>query len=173
VYCEKHDDSTEPIHRARSDNCSKNLQKWAMESKNCSVYARLNMAVDASAGDISYHASCCTKLSSDARAEERKKSEAMKMPMQYDQIVAYVQHNESTFQQADLRKLYDRRLEQLGSEWSGTYVHGVRFKEHLLKKLGPEWAAFSEGRDIYIAHKKTVGAAVAQTSCLQVLKQRT
>ena len=144
-----------------------------MESKNWSVYARLNTAVDASAGYISYHASCYTKLSNDARAEERKKSEAMKMPMQYDplviaQRVACVQYNESTFKLADLRKLYDRRLEQLGSDWSGTYVHGVRFKEHLLKKLGPEWSAFSEGCDVYIAHKKTVGAEGAQTSCLQV-----
>ena len=74
-------------------------------------------------------------------------------------------YNESTFKLADLRKFYDRHL---GSDWSGTYVHGVRFKEHLLKKLGPEWSAFSEGRDVFIAHKKTVGAAVAQTSCLQV-----
>ncbi|KAF4114423.1 hypothetical protein G5714_004646 [Onychostoma macrolepis] len=69
---------------------------------------------------------------------------------------------------ADLRKLYDRRLEQLGSDWSGTYVHQKRFKEHLLEKLGPEWSALSEGRDVYISHKKIVGAAVAQTSCLQV-----
>ena len=72
------------------------------------------------------------------------------------------------FKLADLRELYDRRLEQRSSDWSGTYVHRKRFKELLLEKLRAEWSAFSEGHDVYTSHKKTVGAAVAQTSCLQV-----
>ena len=50
----------------------------------------------------------------------------------------------------------------------GVYVHQKRFKEHILEKLGPDWSEYSQGRDIYISHKMTVGAVLAQTSDLQV-----
>ena len=56
-----------------------------------------------------------------------------------------------------------RRLEQLNSDWIRVYMHQKRFKENLLVKLGTGWSEYSEGRDVYISHKKTVGAA-----CLQV-----
>ena len=84
------------------------------------------------------------------------------------QLVALVEFNNSTFKLADLRKLYDRRLNQLGSDWIGVYVHQKRFKEHILEKLGPEWSEYSEGRDVYVSHKKIVGAALAQNVNFQV-----
>ena len=84
------------------------------------------------------------------------------------QLVAYVQCNHSTFKLADLRKLYDRQIEQLGSDWTGVYVHQTRFKEHLLEKLGTDWSEYSDGRDVFTSHKKTVGATLAQTERLQV-----
>ena len=46
--------------------------------KNWAVYAMLITAVDSGAGDVSYRASCYTKLNNDACAEERKKSEVIK-----------------------------------------------------------------------------------------------
>jgi len=40
VYCDMFQkDSDEPIHRARSQDCSDNLCKWAVESKNWVVHA--------------------------------------------------------------------------------------------------------------------------------------
>ena len=55
-------DSTEPIHRARSDSCGKNLYKWSLEAENWVVQAHRNSAAsaeDAHAGDVYYHISCC------------------------------------------------------------------------------------------------------------------
>ena len=46
------------------------------------------------------------------------------------QLVAFVEFNHSTVKLADLSKLYDRCLNQLGSDWIGVYVHQKRFKEH-------------------------------------------
>ena len=79
-----------------------------------------------------------------------------------------MQFNNSTLKLADLRKLYERRLVQLDSDWIGSFVHPTRFKEHLLQKQGPDWSEYTKVRDIYISHKKTVVAALAQASCIHV-----
>ena len=42
------------------------------------------------------------------------------------------------------------------------------FKEHILEKLGPDWSKYSEGRDVYVSHKKIIGAALAHNVNLQV-----
>ena len=180
VCCQKfQDDSDEQLIRVTTKNCGNNLLKYATESKNWVVHARLNTAFDAIAADMYYHLSCITQMKNNARsvtAAESKASNEKKdgKKQEYDplviaQLVAFVQFNHSTFKLADLRRLYDRRLEQLNSDWIGMYVHQSRFKEHLLKKLGPDWSEYPGGRGIYISHtKKTVGAALAQTADLQV-----
>lgn len=178
VCCELcQDESDEQIFTARTEQCGKNLYKWAMESKNWVVHARLITAVNEKgivAGDVYYHASCYTKLKNAARAATSRSTEASSSavctydPLVMAQLVAFMQFKQTIFKLAYLRKLYDRRLEQLQSDWIGVYVHQKRFKEHLLMKLGPDWSEYSEGRDIYISHKKTVGAALAHTADLEV-----
>ena len=79
-----------------------------------------------------------------------------------------MRYNHSPHELSVLTRLYDQRLQILGSDWIGVNVHPTRFKEHLIKKLGPDWCAFHEGREVYISHKKTVGAALAETARLQV-----
>ena len=135
VCCEKfQDDSEEQIYRARSENCGKNLNTWAIESRNWVIHTRLNTAInaeDAVAGGVNYHTSCYTKLNNDAHAAKSKSSHAKRGsqvgctydPLVIAQLVAFVEFNHSTFKLADLRKLYDRRLNQLGSDWIGVYVH--------------------------------------------------
>ena len=67
VCCERYqDDCEETIYRPRSKNCWDNLMKWAVESKNWVVHARLNTALDSEAGDVHHHTSCYTKLKNDA-----------------------------------------------------------------------------------------------------------
>ena len=151
-----------------------------MESKNYWViHARLNTAInteDAEAGNVHYHISCYTKLKNDARAEKSKSSHAKRGspvgctydPLVIAQLVAFVEFNHSAFKLAELRKLYDRRLNQLVSDWIGVYVHQKRFKENISEKLGPDWSVYSEGRDVYVSHKKVIGAALAQNVNLQV-----
>lgn len=69
-----------------------------------------------------------------------------------------------------LRKLYDDRIQTLGSEWTGLNVHPSRFKDHL-RKLGSDWSAYNEGKEVYISHKKTVGVALAEIARPQVTEE--
>ena len=64
--------------------------------------------------------------------------------------------------------MYEQRLKLLGSDWSGKNVHPTRFKEHLLAKLGPDWSAFQEGKEVYISHKTTIGTGLAEAALFQV-----
>ena len=93
-------DSDEPIHRACSQDCIENICKWAVESMNWVVHARLNTASDAEAGDVHYHIFCYTKLKNKARAAVNKSSNAETSyarqqydPLVFDQLVAFVQFN--------------------------------------------------------------------------------
>lgn len=180
VYCEKlQTDGEEQIYRARSNDCGKNLLAWAIESRNWVVHARLNTAInaeDAEAADIHYHSSCYTKLKNAARAAksqssaESSKSTTMQGydPLVFAHLVAFVRFSQSPLKMSQLRKLYRQRLETLGSDWMGVNIHPTRFKEHLLNKLGPDWVAFQQGREVYISNKQTVGAVLAATAQLQV-----
>ena len=142
------------------------------------VHARLNTAIsaeDAEAADVYYHPSCYTKLKNDARAAKSTSSVNPNTPahQSYDplvfaQLVAFVQFGQTVVKLSELRKLYEQRLQLLNSEWINTRVQPSRFKEHLLEKLGPDWSAYLDGREIYISHRKTVGAALAETARLHV-----
>ena len=108
---------------------------------NPGIHARLNTAInaeDAEAGDVHYHTSCYTKARMMPMLREVIRLDAAMMLLVISQLVAFVEYNHSTFKLADLRKLYDRRLNQLVSDWIGVYVHQKRFKEHILEKLGPD-----------------------------------
>ena len=61
-------------------------------------------------------------------------------------------------------------LKQLGSDWIEKCAHQTRFQEPILQKLRPDWSAYSKGPDVYISNKKTAGAALAKTVCLQVIE---
>ena len=185
VCCEKFEvDGDEPIYRARSANCGKNLLKWATESENWVVHARLNTAInaeDAEAADIHYHHTCYTHLKNAARAASatpRNTTKSSSCQQPYDPLViaellAFVKFNHFPYPHklSALRKLYDDRIQTLGSEWTGLNVHPSRFKDHLLKKLGSDWSAYNEGKEVYISHKKTVGVALAEIARPQVTEE--
>ena len=84
----------------------------------------MNIEIDAPAGYVHYRISCYTQLKNDTRATQSKLSNTKEgyTKLQYDplviaQLVVFVEFNHSTFKLADLRKLYDRRLEQLNYDW--------------------------------------------------------
>ena len=71
-----------------------------------------------------YHTSCYTKHKNDARRSRLMLRDALQLDaamilLVIAQLVAFVENNHSTFKLADLRKLYDRRLNQLFSDWIG------------------------------------------------------
>ena len=134
---------------------------------------------DAEAADIHYHHTCYTQLKNAARAASSKPSNKPKRsssqqsydPLVIAELVAFVKFNHSPHKLSVLRRLYEDRIQTLGFEWTGLNVHPTRFKEHFLKTLGPDWSAFNEGKEVYISHKKTVGAALAETARLQVTEE--
>ena len=151
--------------------CCEKFQYGKSTELGVKTVARLNTAInaeDAEAGDVHDHTSCYTKHKNDARAAKSKSSHAKRSSPVGCSYVAFVEFNHSTFKLADLRKFCDRRLNQLGSDWIGVYVHQKRFKEHILEKLGPDWSEYAEGRDVYVSHKKIIGAALIQNVNLQV-----
>ena len=168
VYCYLFQkDTSEPISRAMSSD--NNLKEMAKEAQNWVVYARVNEAFDATAGDLYYHKSCYRKLANEARAAKSKKSrETTTPPLPYDplvmaELIAFIQYNESVMKVADLRKLYSQRLEQVGSDWLGIDIHPTRFKEHLLLKLGSEWEAFNKGRDVLLSTKTKASSLLSES----------
>ena len=64
--------------------------------------------------------------------------------------------------------MYLDRVSSLGTEWADKTVNSTRFKEYLLNKLGSDWAAYHEGREIFLSSKETVGEALAEMSRMKV-----
>ena len=72
------------------------------------------------------------------------------------QLIALVEDSRTeVFKLSELRELYKTMM-------SGRKLHATRFKDNMLYHL-PEWAKFSQGRDIFISHKATVGTVLAET----------
>ncbi|KAF5301239.1 hypothetical protein FQA39_LY10825 [Lamprigera yunnana] len=67
-----------------------------------------------------------------------------------------------------MKKWYESSLGAEKSDWVCAEIHSARCKEHLLKKLESDWYSFNDGKEVYISHKKTIGAALADTARTQV-----
>ena len=57
--------------------------------------------------------------------------------------------------------MYKIKLSKLGYPCSGRGPHAARFKDHLIEHL-PEWASYTQGRDVFISYKEKVGAVLEQ-----------
>jgi hypothetical protein len=64
---------------------------------------------------------------------------------------------------AEIIKNYEEQLASLGSDMVRSPIHKTRFKDLLLKKLGPQWKAFQKGRDIFLSPTALIGKALASS----------
>ena len=62
------------LHKAGSDKVDSKLPTLAQETGDLVLFAKLQTASDAHAGDVHYHSSCYNKLSSSARSAARWKA---------------------------------------------------------------------------------------------------
>ena len=62
------------LHKAGSDKVDSKLPTLAQEAGDLVLFAKLQTASDAHAGDVHYHSSCYNKLSSSARSAARSKA---------------------------------------------------------------------------------------------------
>ena len=170
VYCSHFQDyNSEPICKAMTLTVSKNLKGMAKEAQNWSMYAQVNEAFDATAGDIYYHKSCYHKLANAARAAKLKKSKVTTTSaLPYDpfvmaKLISNVQNNESVMKLTDLRKFYSQQLQQVDSDCLKMEIPPTRFKEHLLMNLGDEWQAFTKGRDVLLSTKSKTSSLLSDS----------
>ncbi len=181
VKCLKREDEDgKKLWQARSPNVGKKLCTYAKNSKNWEVYARLNTAVsaeEAQAGDIHYHKECYTALENAARSATSNASKTAHnnttSQLQYDpliiaQLVAFIKSSSIPHKVSDLKGLYQQRVHSAISDWTEVSIHSTRFKNHLLGKLGSDFYAFKNGKDVYISHSKTIGSSLAETARVHV-----
>ena len=111
-------------------------------------------------------------LRDSSRASNRQAS-AENSPPQFDpivtaQIVALVEDSDSVFKLSALRKMYQTLMEEKGTPCQDAREpHSTRFKEFLLDLL-PEWAEFSQGKDIYISSNTNVSDLLAKAHKAQI-----
>ena len=87
------------------------------------------------------------------------------------QLIALVEESRTgVFKLSELRELYKAMMSEMGGPCSGREPHATRFKGNMLHHL-PDWAEFSQGRDIFISHKATVGTVLAQTYHSAIIDQ--
>ncbi|KAF5273475.1 hypothetical protein FQA39_LY07492 [Lamprigera yunnana] len=116
-FCEKYEgEGDEQIYRVSSANCGKNLFEWALQSQNWVVHARLNTtsnAEDAQAWDTHYHASCYTKLKTEARAATKSLRSTLHQqtydPIITAQLLALVKCNNSPQNVSQMKKMTGTR----------------------------------------------------------------
>ncbi|KAF5293088.1 hypothetical protein FQA39_LY13698 [Lamprigera yunnana] len=128
IYYEKYkEEDDEQIYRVSSANCRKNLFKWVLQSQNWVVHAQLNTASDAEdaqVSDIYYHASCYTKLKTEACAATMSSRSTFHQqtydPLIIAQLLASAKCNNSPQKVSQTKKWYVNRLE---TKKSGGYVH--------------------------------------------------
>ena len=173
---------TDGLTDRRTDAGNDNTRRPILAlGKNWTVHSRLHTAISAQdtiAADVHYHSSCYTKLKNAARAAKSKTSVDAQCPGEsqtYDPLVfaeslAFVKFSQSPFKLSVLRNLYLEPVKVVGSDWIHSNIHPTRFKEPIIKKLGSDWSAFQQGREVYISHKQAVGEALAETARLQVIE---
>jgi hypothetical protein len=88
-------------------------------------------------------------------------------PLVFSELLTYIvetktgSDNPVVFRLAELVSLYKQRLEQLGMKTPD--VNSIRLKEKLLAEI-PELESHKKGKDILLAFKKDIGAALSQAS---------
>ena len=169
-------DDTNELRKASTDKIDEHLKQWATTTKNWQLFSRLTARCDTHAMDAYYHVQCYLRLRDTALVVERQMSSDEPPATMFDamvmaQLIALVEESRTgVFKLSELRELYKAMMSEMGRPCSGREPHATRFKDNMLHHL-PDWAEFSQGRDIFISHKATVGTVLAQTYHSAIIDQ--
>ena len=129
------------------------------------------------AQDAQYHVKCLTALYNQAgkqkiECNEKTGSSAIIHGIVLPELLAYIEdikHDDDVapaFRLANLVKLYENRLTQLGLKFNqGQGVHSTRLKNRILSHFNG-MSAYKSGRDVMLAFNKDIGNAVLQASSI-------
>jgi hypothetical protein len=159
AICQVQGDET--LHEARSAqrDLTRNFASWAAASRKWDIHARLLNSPSAF-----YHRACYLKLkdeflASSTGAKKNHKEDDPYDPLVMAELVLHIKNSDVPLKLSNLTKLYKERLQATGSRWASSLLHATRFKEYLLMKLGTEWRATKEGKEIILSSSSHVSTA--------------
>ena len=174
--CEKSDKPSELRH-AMTKQLNDKVTECALALSDGKLLAKLSGG-DAVALELKYHPVCLASLYNRHRAhlntinEDESDSNSPDKdvyPLAFSELVIYITETKNacvgkstpTFKLAELTKMYDERLVQLGVKVPNT--HRSRLKEQLLAHM-PELESYTKGREVLFAFRKDVGHVLSQAS---------
>lgn len=157
------------LHSASTyDN--RKVRKCAIELEDSFLLAKL-AAGDMIAIEAKYHSKCLAALYNRARSAKLVSHESDDSHLHgiaFAELVAFMedfrmeQKISPVFKLADLAKLYQTRLEELGCS-TGCRVHTSRLKQRLLLAF-PDIKTYMQGRSVMLTFDEDIGAAL-QKAC--------
>jgi hypothetical protein len=159
IFCQRKND--ECSHRLTSET-QNSIFEDSIQSQMWDLHARLTTAPENV--QFFYHLSCYAKMKRAAKTRnpEKKPEEASNEPLVMAQLIAFTKHHDNPLPLSFLKELYEEKV-KLSEQEGAAAIHSTRFRDQILKRLGPEWTAHKDGNKTIIAREKSVGDALFQS----------
>lgn len=166
LFCGE-DSSTAKLHEVSTFKLDYRVRKCAHDLKDQELIAKLSSVGDLMAQEAKYHAKCLAHLYSRAqRYKSQNKNEEVNsnQSIALAELITYIEEcrhetDTRTFRLADLVKLYEERLRQLGEDVSHR-IRTTTLKDRILWHL-PELQAYKQGRDVFLSFNDDVASLLA------------
>ncbi|CAB4011701.1 Hypothetical predicted protein [Paramuricea clavata] len=127
------------------------------------LLTKLSQGTDLIALEAKYHPACLAQLYKKAdslnETADQNENEISPESIALAELASYIEESsESVFKLADLAKVYQSRLQQLGRP-STARINSTRLKERILTHL-PSLEDYSEGRDVYLAFREKLAKII-------------
>ena len=155
-FCDK-EDTTDKLRKVMTFRLDKRVRRCALLTQNTMLLAKLENG-DLIAQDALYHAICLCDLyrKSESTIDESKVHSDYEKQLHgtvLSELVAYIEetslhNNVFRFKLADLRKMYEDRLKELGVDVK--LVYSTRLKQRILSQF-EDMRSYVEGKYTYLA----------------------
>ncbi|KAG0711095.1 hypothetical protein GWK47_021370 [Chionoecetes opilio] len=156
------------LHEASTYDVDGRVHEYARDLQDTSLLAKL-AGSDMITLEAKYHAKCLAHFynrhrRSEAASSEEESADHPLYGIAFAELVSYMGDAREddiapVFKLADLAKLYQFRLAQLGVVDTADRTHSTRLKNRLLDAL-PDLSEHTEGRDILLTFNKDIGGAL-------------
>ena len=134
----------------------------AFKLRDEKLLTKLSQGTDLIALEAKYHPACLAQLyKADSLNEtaDQNENEISPESIALAELVSYIEESsESIFKLADLAKVYQSHLQQLGRP-STARINSTRLKERILTHF-QSLEDYSEGRDVYLAFREKLGKII-------------
>jgi hypothetical protein len=165
-FCDKPEDSR-TLHEARTLHIDDHVWECALKLGDKPLLTKLG-ARDMRAQDAMYHLECLTSLYNRARLykslDDEMDCDKSNHSIALADLVSYIDETgrnseiAPVFKMVDLCNLYKRRLQELGTNFTGR-VHSTHLKNRILE-FCPDLKSTMSGRDMVLIFNKDIGQAV-------------